>query len=33
MLRTTCTDPKIFPQCFLASKVNEHVFKDHKVEK
>jgi len=31
MLRTTYTDPKIFPECFLTSKVNEHVFKDYKV--
>jgi len=31
MLRTAYTDPKIFPECFLTSKVNEYVFKDHKV--
>jgi len=33
MLRTTYTDPKIFPECFLTSRVNEHVFKDDKVSK
>jgi hypothetical protein len=33
MLRTTYTDPKFFPEFFLTSKVNEHVFKNHKVAK
>jgi hypothetical protein len=33
MVRTTYTDPKILPECFLTNKVNKHVFKNQKVAK
>lgn len=33
MLRTTYTDPKIFPECFLTNKVNKHVFKNQKSDR